>query len=153
MTSAADVTDALAALRDEDRFKEHEEAADVLRSLGPEDRGSIPDLLRDFRDETSHGRLWILHALEQIAPQDPAAFAVIAQHSRDPDEQIRGDVIRYLGLYGGKHRSLAIPALARAAHLHPAHDYVSNVCKAFAALVQIAGWRGAFRALRQERGQ
>lgn len=151
MTPAATVTDALAALRDEDRFEERYEAEDVLRDPSPEDRGFLPELLRDFRDATSHGRFWIIHALERIAPQDPAVFAVIAEHSRDPDEQIRGEVIRYLGLYGDKHRSLAIPALAKAARLHPVRDFVSNSVKAFAALVRLVGLKEAFRALRHEK--
>jgi hypothetical protein len=60
-------------------------------------------------------------------------------------------VIRILGHYGSSYRSLAIPALARAARLHPARDFVSNSVKAFAALVRLTGWNGALQALQWEK--
>jgi HEAT repeat protein len=137
MTPSGTLAEALTIFRDEERFEEYEGAKDVLLNLGQEDTAAIPELLKHLLDTEFQGRIWIILALEQISPKDSAVFTAIAELSRDPDESIRGDVIRYLSQQGSANPAVAIPALARAARLHPAHDDVSNSFKAFVALVQV----------------
>ena len=150
MLPAPILDDVLAVLRDEDHYEEYDWAEDVLLSLGSEDVSFLPVLMTCLRDKECRGRFWILLALEKISPNDTAVFAAITECSRDSDEHVRGEAIRYLGQHGTMNTALAVFALAKAARLRPSEDYVSNAVKAFAALVHLVGWNGAWSALRRK---
>jgi HEAT repeat protein len=83
------VGDLVVTLR-EGQADQRREACDGLVALGPAAaRVALPDLLAALRDQHWDGRSSVPPALLQIAPDDPAVRAALAEAATDPIQDIR----------------------------------------------------------------
>lgn len=89
-TARADrMSDLLVILR-EGQSDQRSEACDALVMMGPAvARRAVPDLIAALRDRHWKGRSAAPRALLQIAPDDPAVRAALAEAAGDPKEDVR----------------------------------------------------------------